>query len=112
MELTARWQRLTSPVDDSEIRRLADETEVLMLAEVAAAVSGGPGPLVNLDRAAHLGIATEPLPVLLKGRDLNALNVQPGPHMGEALRDVREAQISGEIADKAGAIIWLKDHLK
>jgi tRNA nucleotidyltransferase (CCA-adding enzyme) len=112
LELTARWQRLTSPVDDSEIRRLADETEVLMLAEVAAAVSGGPGPLVNLDRAAHLGIATEPLPVLLKGRDLNALNVQPGPHMGEALRDVREAQISGDISDKAGAIIWLKDHLK
>jgi hypothetical protein len=32
--------------------------------------------------------------------------------MGEALRQVREAQISGAVSDKAGAIIWLKEYLK
>ena len=112
LEITARWRQLVEPVDDSILRRLADETEVYLLAEVSAAISGGRAALGNLDRAVRMGIATEPMPVLLKGRDLNPLAISPGPEMGEALRQVREAQISGAVSDKAGAIIWLKEYLK
>ena len=38
-------------------------------------------PLGNLDRAAHLGISMQPLPTLLKGRDLSAAGIDPGPQM-------------------------------
>jgi tRNA nucleotidyltransferase (CCA-adding enzyme) len=103
--------RLTDAVDDRELRRLSDETEVLLVAEAAYAKSGNRAALNNLSRAEHLGIALGPLPVLLKGSDLSRRGVAPGPQMGEVMRAVREAQIEGEVADRDGAIIWLEDHI-
>ena len=112
LELTQSWSEVAEVTTDSVLRRLSDHTELALLTEVAAAVSGGTDALRNLDRAVHLGISTEPMPVLLKGRDLTALGVEQGPRMGEAMRAVRDAQIEGQVSDRDGALIWLKDHLK
>ena len=112
IEITARWKHLAVAADDTTLRTLADETEVGLLAEVAAAVTGEPIAHQNRDRAMVLGVATSALPTLVKGRDLSALKVPPGPQMGEVLRCVRQAQLSGELTDRATALAWLKAHLQ
>ena len=111
-ELTQLWSEVGTEASNRDLRRLADQTELTLLCEVAAAVTGRPAPLLNLDRAQHLGIATDPLPQLVGGRDLSKLGYQQGPAMGEAIKAVREAQIDGEIDSHDGAIIWLKDRIK
>ena len=111
IDVVPRASRLTEEVDDRELRRLSDETEVLLVAEAAYAKSGNRAALSNLSRAEQLGIALEPLPVLLKGSDLSRRGLLPGPKMGEAMRAVRDAQIEGEVNDREGAIIWLEDHI-
>jgi tRNA nucleotidyltransferase (CCA-adding enzyme) len=112
IEVTARWMPLTQPVTDTVLRRLSEETEVLLVAETAYAASGDRSALTNLDRAFRMGIGVEPMPVLVKGRDLGQFGVSPGPEMGTLLEHVREAQIDGVIADREGAILWLEDYLK
>tara|TARA_B100000530_G_scaffold327128_1_gene266586 strand:+ start:135 stop:755 length:621 start_codon:yes stop_codon:yes gene_type:complete len=112
LELTQLWPQVQDNATDDVLRRLSDQTELTLLTEVAAAASGRSDALVNQDRAEHLGISTEPMPVLLKGKDLTALGVEQGPQMGDAMRAVRSAQIEGKVDDRDGAIIWLKDHLK
>lgn len=112
MECTALWRQVSDTVSDRELKRLADETELTLLSEVAAAVTGRSEPLGNLDRAVHLGISTEPLPALLQGRDLSGAGVDPGPQMGQILTRVRTAQIDGDVNTREDALIWLKDHIK
>ncbi|MCA9799252.1 MAG: HD domain-containing protein [Cyanobacteria bacterium HKST-UBA04] len=55
------------------------------------------------------------LPPLLSGREVMArLNLQPGPAVGRVLDQLREAQLAGELADKASAEVWLdalQDHV-
>ena len=111
LELTQSWTDVAKSASDAVLRRLADHTELALLTEVAAAVTGGTAALQNLDRAVHMGISTEPMPVLLKGRDLTSLGVEQGPSMGEAMRAVRHAQIEGQVSDREEAIVWLKDYL-
>jgi tRNA nucleotidyltransferase (CCA-adding enzyme) len=110
-EVNVRWSQLKVPVTDTVLRRLAEETEVLLVAETAYAATGENAALANLDRAFRLGIGSEPMPVLVKGRDLGQFGLAPGPEMGTILGQVREAQLDGEIDDRAGAILWLKDYL-
>ncbi len=52
----------------------------------------------------------EPEPIL-RGGDLIALGLAPGPKIGEFLRRVEDARLEGEIADRAGAIEWVKKQL-
>ncbi len=112
IEVTARWSQLTETADDTVLRRLAEETEVLLAAETAYAATGERAALTNLDRAFRLGIGFEPMPALIKGRDLGRFGVDPGPEMGTLLGRVREAQLDGVIHDREGAILWLEDYLK
>lgn len=112
IEVVILAPRLTDEVDDRELRRLSDETEILLVAEAAYAKSGNRAALTNLSRAEQLGIALKPLPVLLKGSDLSRRGLAPGPKMGEMMRAIREAQIEGEVADRESAIIWLEDHIQ
>ena len=57
----------------------------------------------SLDRARFIGIAHQPAPALLRGRDLRPLGIPPGPHMGKLLHNVRVAQLNGDITDREGA---------
>ncbi len=53
--------------------------------------------------------SSEPLipPPLLRGGDLIALGLRPGPDLGKALEAVQTAQLDGEIDSKEAAIQWL-----
>jgi poly(A) polymerase len=52
-------------------------------------------------------------PELIKGRDLMAvLQMKPGPLMGELLRDIREAQLSGELRNREEALDFAKNWLR
>jgi poly(A) polymerase len=52
----------------------------------------------------------EAAPRLLTGRDLtDRLGVPKGPRVGELLEALREAQLAGEVTDRAGAEAWVRD---
>jgi hypothetical protein len=51
-------------------------------------------------------------PSLISGRDLlREFGLQPGPHVGELLEAVREAQVSGEVQTRDDAMIFVRDLL-
>jgi poly(A) polymerase len=47
-------------------------------------------------------------PPLLKGDDLMALGLKPGPALGALLAEIREKQLQDELKTKAGARKWAK----
>jgi tRNA nucleotidyltransferase (CCA-adding enzyme) len=89
---------------DSSFRRLSRKVDLLLLARVAAADTGGRWPrlpnhdavLWFLDRVSALDLR-EPIKPLLMGRHLLALGMKPGPRMGELLKLVFEKQLDGSV---------------
>jgi len=59
--------------------------------------------------AQEMGCVNGPLPVLLQGRDLLVGSKKSGKWVGEALACIREAQLSGSITDREGAIKLLTE---
>jgi poly(A) polymerase len=47
-------------------------------------------------------------PPLLRGEDVLALGVAPGPRVGELLREAADRQLDGELADRDAALVWLR----
>ncbi|MDR1493210.1 MAG: HD domain-containing protein [Planctomycetaceae bacterium] len=64
-----------------------------------------------LDAARRLGVFDAPPQPLLLGRDLIELGVEPGPEMGEILRETFEAQLDGEFLRRDDAVNWLKNRV-
>lgn len=100
-------------------RKLAPATIDDLLLVMEADHRGRP-PLVSDETALRLArlreVARElalearaPEP-LLRGRDLIALGLKPGPQFGEILRRAFEAQLEGAFTDHAGGIAWLREH--
>jgi tRNA nucleotidyltransferase (CCA-adding enzyme) len=88
----------------TDLRRLATHTRVewaLWLREALDPTSPMDGPR---HMAAGLGVLTKPLPALIGGRDLGQLGIPPGRHMGVLLREVYDAQLTGEIQEKTAAL--------
>ncbi len=93
--------------DDAAIRRLArDAGRLDRLLRVARAVLAGrsPRPFAGfpegdrlLARARELGVDRAPPAPLVRGRDLLALGLSPGPEMGRLLAALYERQLDGEI---------------
>lgn len=52
------------------------------------------------------------LPPLLKGEDLIALGLKPGPALGALLAEIREKQLQDELKTKAEAEHWAKARLR
>ena len=54
--------------------------------------------------------ANEPIipPPLVRGDDLIALGMKPGPHFGEILESVETRQLEGELRDREEALAWIK----
>ena len=48
-------------------------------------------------------------PQLLKGVDLLELGFEPGPRVGEILREVRQRQIDGELKSKEEALVFIRE---
>jgi tRNA nucleotidyltransferase (CCA-adding enzyme) len=92
-------------VTDGAIRRLARKVEPELLYRVAKADCLGrkPGsfePLAMdwfLARVRRLDVAVRPPEPILRGRDVLALGVSPGPEVGRIIRAVYERQLDGEV---------------
>ncbi len=54
--------------------------------------------------------ANEPIipPPLVRGDDLIALGMKPGPHFGEILESVETQQLEGTLRDREDALAWVK----
>jgi len=93
-------------VSDGAIRRLARKCEADLLYRVAKADCLGrrPGRFEPVamewfrERVRALDVELRPPEPLLKGRDLVALGVPPGPRIGRVLQAVYEKQLDGVVA--------------
>lgn len=92
-------------VTDGAIRRLSAKCEPVLLHRVARAdcLGRSPGQFSTepmdwfLRRAQELDVARRPPEPILKGRDLLALGLSPGPEIGRVLRAVYERQLDGAV---------------
>ncbi|MBT3223470.1 MAG: hypothetical protein HN348_30735 [Proteobacteria bacterium] len=89
---------LEDPIDtDGALRHLSNRTELELVLLLRFAVTQDPQMLERLNKARSWGIAHAPPEQLLKGRHLKALNIPPGPKMGELLRYVYYHQLEGNV---------------
>jgi len=91
-------------VSDGALRRLARKCEPALLYRVARADCLGrtgdfPPSAMEwfLERVRQLDVAERPPSPLLKGRDVVALGVAPGPEVGRIVREVYERQLDGAV---------------
>ena len=63
------------------------------------------------DKVRQLDVAVRPPEPLLRGRDLLALGMTPGPAMGRILQAVYERQLDGEVTSLDEAIGEARRHL-
>ena len=105
-------------VSDGAFRRLAQKVDLELLARVARADCLGRAGGFDcsamdwfIERARALGVEHQPPPPLLLGRHLLALGLEPGPRVGEILRQVYERQLDGEIATVEEGILLAKELL-
>ncbi len=107
--------RKAANVGDGAFRRLAQKVDLELLARLARADCLGRTGSFDcsamdwfLDRARALGVEHQPPPPLLLGRHLLALGMQPGPRVGEILKQVYEKQLDGEVRTEDEAIAAAK----
>jgi tRNA nucleotidyltransferase (CCA-adding enzyme) len=105
------WFKARDEVSDGAFRRLARKTDLELLARLAAADCAGRTGVFDcqamtwfVERARALGVQHEPPPPLLRGRDLLALGVAPGPAMGDVLRTIYDRQLDGAITTHEEAV--------
>jgi tRNA nucleotidyltransferase (CCA-adding enzyme) len=99
-------------VSDGAVRRLAAKCEPLLLYHVARAdcLGRAPGhfPPVAMEwfreRVERLGVARRPPEPLLRGRDVLALGVLPGPAVGRIVKAVYERQLDGAVTTLEQAV--------
>ncbi|MBU6334775.1 MAG: hypothetical protein KGS47_10265 [Chloroflexi bacterium] len=56
--------------------------------------------------ATRHGIADQPAAALVRGRDLIAAGVKPGPTLGALVRAAYEAQLDGAFSSRKAGIVW------
>jgi tRNA nucleotidyltransferase (CCA-adding enzyme) len=98
-------------VGDGAFRRLAEKVDLELLARLARADCLGRAGAFDcsamdwfLERAQALGVEHQPPAPLLLGRHVLELGLQPGPQVGEILRQVYEKQLDGEVTTVEEAI--------
>jgi tRNA nucleotidyltransferase (CCA-adding enzyme) len=103
---------------DGAFRRLAQKVDLELLARLALSDCLGrtgsfdcSGIEWFLQRARELGVQHAPPDPLVKGRHLLALGLEPGPRVGEILRQVYEKQLDGTIASVDEGIALAKQLL-
>jgi tRNA nucleotidyltransferase (CCA-adding enzyme) len=105
------WFRAKEAVKDSAFRRLAQKVDLDLLARLAKSDCMGRSGQFDctamdwfVERARALGVQHRPPAPLLRGRDVLALGLAPGPQVGAILRRVYERQLDGEIASHEQAV--------
>ena len=111
IQSVSTWPKLTVKASDTQLRHLSETHDISLVSATAWAVTGDQTALANLERAVALGISSELLPVLIKGRDLRKFGIDPGPTMGEWLQKIRIEQLEGRVTTTDEAALWLKEQL-
>jgi tRNA nucleotidyltransferase (CCA-adding enzyme) len=103
------------PAGDGAFRRLAQKVDLELLARLALSDCTGRGGSHDcsgiewfLQRARELGVQHAPPEPIVKGRHLLALGLQPGPRIGEILRQVYERQLDGTIVTLDEGVAFAK----
>jgi tRNA nucleotidyltransferase (CCA-adding enzyme) len=93
-----------TPVSDGAFRRLAAKVDLELLARVAKSDCLGrtgdfdcSGIDWFAERARALGVEHRPPSPIVMGRHLLELGVEPGPRMGQILREIYERQLDGTV---------------
>ena len=98
------FSKAKEPVGDGAFRRLAQKVDLELLARLAKSDCLGRTGTFDcaaidafLERARALGVEHAAPEPLVKGRDLLALGMRPGPDVGAALRRIYEQQLDGRV---------------
>ncbi len=112
------FHRSSTPVSDGAFRRLARKVNLELLARFARADCLGRGGAFDcsaiewfLERARALGVDQAAPPPLVLGRHLLRLGLEPGPRVGELLREIYERQLDGEITTTEQGIEFARKRL-
>lgn len=105
------FYKVRHELTDGAFRRLAQKVDMELLARLAKADCCGRTGTFDctamdwfLEKSRALGVEHKPPAPLLMGRHLLQLGVEPGPRMGEILREVYELQLDGAVADLETAL--------
>jgi tRNA nucleotidyltransferase (CCA-adding enzyme) len=109
--LPHQWFKTPGAITDGMFRRLALKTELDLLYRIARAdCLGRRGDFKPeaeewfIARARSLGVEEHAPELLLMGRHLLDLGLQPGPRFGEIIQAVYEMQLDGEVVTLDDAI--------
>ncbi|MGI6356239.1 MAG: CCA tRNA nucleotidyltransferase [Lentisphaeria bacterium] len=98
-------------VDAGRLDLLAKLVECDILATLPADPDQALAPIRAFAERAHaLDVAHQPPEPLIRGRDLLARGLTPGPHLGKILQACYEAQLDGDFSDLAQGLAWLDQH--
>ena len=63
-------------------------------------------------RAEQAALADQPALIepFVRGADLIALGIEPGPKMGKLLNDIRDRQLAEEFSTREAALAWAKEN--
>jgi poly(A) polymerase len=107
-DLVALLKTWALPLDGTGIRRLAAEHGLDELTDALSAIAGEPRPDVTPEGVATFGSlrsGAEPVPVFpLRGADLLAAGVPPGPQVGGLLAQARRAWLAAGCPTGEGAV--------
>lgn len=109
------FHKAPTPVGDGAFRRLALKADLELLARFGKADCHGRTGTFDcsamdwfLERARQLGVEHRPPEPFLRGRDVLALGVAPGPEVGRILAALYEQQLDGTITSRDAALTALK----
>lgn len=103
---------------DGAFRRLAQKVDLELLGRLALSDCRGRTGAFDcsgidwfLQRARELGVQHAPPEPLVKGRHLLALGLEPGPRVGEILRQIYERQLDGTVTSVDEGIAFARQLL-
>jgi tRNA nucleotidyltransferase (CCA-adding enzyme) len=112
------FHKVRDELTDGAFRRLALKVDMELLARLAKADCCGRAGKFDcsamdwfVEKARALGVEHKPPAPILMGRHLLALDVAPGPAMGEILRAVYELQLDGVVDSLDDAVAKAKEML-
>ena len=112
------FRQSKTPVSDGAFRRLAVKVDLELLARLAKSDCLGRTGNFDcsamdwfLERAKALGVEHAPPQPIVRGRDLLALGLKPGPRVGAILRQIYEKQLDGSIATLEDGIALAREIL-